>query len=98
MYALVGVWNLDPARHQEQDRNLQELIIPSARSHPGFLAGYWMRDPKSGKGHSTILLDNEPAAQAFKEIVLGNTQSRRLRPALPTTHSPSLRCLRRVQR
>jgi hypothetical protein len=75
MYALVGVWNLDPARHWGQDKRLQELIIPSIRSHPGFVAGYWMRDPESGKGHTTIVLDSEPSARAFKEIVLGNTQS-----------------------
>jgi hypothetical protein len=34
-----------------------------------------MRDPESGKGHTTIVLDNEMSARAFKEIVLSNTQS-----------------------
>jgi hypothetical protein len=75
MYAVVGVWNFDPARQNEQDQGLQELIIPSVRSHPGFVAGYWMQDPESGKGHTTIVLDNEMSARAFKEIVLSNTQS-----------------------
>jgi hypothetical protein len=70
MYAVVGVWNLDPARQREQDQGLQELTIPAVRSHPGFVAGYWMRDPESGMGHTTIVLDSEPSARAFKEFVL----------------------------
>lgn len=75
MYAVVGVWNLDPTSRREQGQVLQELIIPSVRSHPGFVAGYWMRDPESGMGHTTVVLDSEPSARAFKEIVLSNAQS-----------------------
>jgi hypothetical protein len=75
MFAVVGIWNLDPALREEQDRGLPELIIPSVRSHPGFVAGYWMRDPESGKGHTTIVLDSEESARAFKEIVLGNARN-----------------------
>jgi hypothetical protein len=75
MYAVVGIWNMDPSLRDEQDQGLHELIIPSVRNHPGFVAGYWMRDPHSGKGHSTIVLDSEQSAQAFKEAVLGNTQN-----------------------
>jgi hypothetical protein len=66
---------MDPARREELDRGLTELIIPSIRSHPGFLAGYWMRDPESGKGHTTIVLETEPSARAFKDAVLGNAQN-----------------------
>jgi hypothetical protein len=66
---------MDPARHEEQDQGLHELIIPAVRDHPGFVAGYWMRDPDTGKGHTTIVLENERAARAFKESVLGNTQN-----------------------
>jgi hypothetical protein len=74
MYAVVGVWNMDPGRREEQDRGLRELIIPAVRSHPGFVAGYWMRDPETGKGHTTIVLDSEPSARAFKDAVLGNAR------------------------
>jgi len=75
MYAVVAVWNTDPARRGEQDRGPHELIIPSVRNHRGFAAGYWMRDPRIGKGHTTIVLDNERSAQAFNQLVLGNTQN-----------------------
>jgi hypothetical protein len=75
MYAVVGIWNIDPSLRDKQDQGLHELVIPSVRNHPGFVAGYWMRDPHSGKGHSTILLDSEHSAQALKESVLGNTQN-----------------------
>jgi hypothetical protein len=66
---------MDPARRNEQDRGLYEMIIPLARSHPGFMAGYWMRDPESGKGHTTIVLDSEPSARAFKDTALGNARN-----------------------
>jgi hypothetical protein len=76
MYAVVGIWNIDPSLREKQDQGrLHELVIPSTRHHPGFLVGYWMRDPQSGKGHSTIVLDSEQSAQAFKETVLGNSQN-----------------------
>jgi hypothetical protein len=75
MYAVVGIWNIDPAFRDTQDQGLHELVIPSVRNHPGFVAGYWMRDPHSGKGHTTIVLDSEQSAQAFKENVLGNSQN-----------------------
>ena len=74
MYAVVGIWNMDPAGREEQDRGLRDLIIPSVRRHPGFCAGYWMRDPETGKGHTTIVLDSESSARAFKDAVLGNAR------------------------
>ena len=75
MYAVVGIWNIDPSLRDKQDQGLHELVIPSVRNHPGFVAGYRMRDPNSGKGHSTIVLDSERSAEAFTEIVLSNTQN-----------------------
>lgn len=72
MYAVVGIWNMDPDGPDEQHRGLRDLTIPSVQNHPGFRAGYWMRDPESGKGHTTIVLDSEPSARAFKDAVLGN--------------------------
>lgn len=75
MYAIVSVWSMDPAHREEQDRVLHELIVPSVQDHPGFVAGYWMRDPHSGKGHSTTVLADERSAQAFKQMVLGDLQN-----------------------
>jgi hypothetical protein len=75
MYAVVGIWNIDPSLRDKQDQALHELVIPSVRNHPGFVAGYPMRDPYRGKGQSTIVLDSEQSAEAFTEIVLSNTQN-----------------------
>jgi hypothetical protein len=66
---------MDPGRREEQDCSLHELIIPTVRSHPGFRVGYWMRDPESGKGHTTIVLDSEQAARAFNYAVLDNARN-----------------------
>ena len=75
MYAVVGIWNIDPTLRDKQDQGLHALVIPSVRNHPGFVVGYWMRDVDSGKGHTTIVLESEQSAQAFKENVLGNSQN-----------------------
>jgi hypothetical protein len=75
MYAVVGIWNIDPSLRDQQDQGLHELVIPSVRNHPGFVVGYWMRDVHSGKGHTTIVLDSEQSAQSFKESVLSNSQN-----------------------
>jgi hypothetical protein len=32
----------------------------------GFVAGYWTRDPESGRTHATILFDDQAAAPAVK--------------------------------
>lgn len=43
-------------------------------SHPGFVAGYWTRDPDSGKLHSMILFDSKESAEALKARVAGRAQ------------------------
>jgi hypothetical protein len=54
---------MDPARHEEQDQGLNELIIPSVRDHPGFVAGYWMRDPQAKAGITT---DSLPSSRCSR--------------------------------
>lgn len=54
---------MDLAHREEQDRRLHEMVSPSVRDHSGFVAGYWMCDPHSGMGHSTIVLDSERSAR-----------------------------------
>lgn len=74
MHALVGVWTAAEAQREEQYRGLHDRVVPDVTSHPGFVAGYWTRDPDSGKLHSMIVLESEASAEALKALVEGNAQ------------------------
>jgi hypothetical protein len=65
-YAIVGRWYADPHRTADQDRELDNAIVPMLRGRPGFVAGYWTRDLESGRTHATILFDDEGAARDCK--------------------------------
>jgi hypothetical protein len=66
MNAVIGRWTTDQSRLEEQDRELHDVIVPMAKAHPGFIAGYWTRDPETGRTHTTIVLDSEESARSFK--------------------------------
>ena len=74
MYAVIGRWTLDPGRAEEHDRELHDVIVPMVKAHPGFVAAYWARDPQTGLRHTTIVLDTEESAHAFKAMVEGRRQ------------------------
>lgn len=40
MYAVVSVWNLEKGREEEQQRGLEQRVVPSVQQAPGFVAGY----------------------------------------------------------
>lgn len=71
MYAAVGVWNMEAGDWEEEQRGLHEEIVPMVRQIPGFVAGYWMGDQAASKTYTTIVWEDEEAAQRFKEFVLG---------------------------
>jgi hypothetical protein len=74
MYAVVGRWTMNQGLVEEQHRVLHDVIVPAARAFPGFVAGYWTRDRESGRTHTTIVLETEESAQAFKTMVEKNRQ------------------------
>jgi hypothetical protein len=51
-------------------KELEEQVVPTVSSAPGFVAGYWTALP-NGKGRGTILFDSEGAAQAAAGQVQG---------------------------
>jgi len=74
MYAVIGRWTVDQRLREEQDRELHDVIVPTVTAHPGFVAAYWTRDPETGRGHTTIVLETEESARAFKALVEGRRQ------------------------
>ncbi|GII31896.1 hypothetical protein [Planotetraspora mira] len=74
MHAVIGIWTVDPAWHDEQHRLLREEIIPLVTRQPGFLTGYWMHDPESGRSHTTAVFDDLESADRFKALVESGTR------------------------
>lgn len=75
MYAVVGIWTMLEGLRAEQDQGLLAQIVPSTKAHPGFVSGVWMRDPETGKGHTTIVLADETSARAMKAAIEANRQA-----------------------
>lgn len=71
MYAVVAVFNLDTAWNEEQQRTVDEQLIPTTREVPGFISGYWMSDPAEPRTHVLTIWDTEEQARAFIDFVQG---------------------------
>ncbi|MGI5290259.1 hypothetical protein ACQEVF_43945 [Nonomuraea polychroma] len=75
MNAVVGIWTVDEARREERTRALHEEVVPLTKSLPGYVSGYWMHDPETGKHYTTIIFDNAKSAAGFKALVESRTQA-----------------------
>ena len=71
-YAVIGVWNMEASRWDEQQRVLHEQLVPMVSQSPGFVAGYWMGDRAASKTYTTIVFENEAAALGFKAFLTGD--------------------------
>jgi hypothetical protein len=43
MYGIIIEVRVDPSREEEVRKMLENMILPSARTHKGIIAGYWLR-------------------------------------------------------
>ena len=71
MYAVVAIFNLERAWDEEQQRTVEEQLIPTTRQVPGFVSGYWMSDPAEPRTHVLTIWDTEEQARTFIEFVQG---------------------------
>ena len=74
MYALVSVWSMAQGRLDEQLRELHDKVVPRVKNLPGFVAGYWNRDPVTGKAHGLAVFEDEADARHLKEFIEGDTK------------------------
>ncbi|GEM_PF-818991 len=74
MHAVVGIWTRDEQHRDEQNRLLHEEVVPLAKGRPGFVCGFWMHDPETGKGHTTTIFDTRESARDFKTLVESRSQ------------------------
>lgn len=63
MYAVIIEVRVNPSREQEARAMIRDVIVPRARAHRGFSAGYWLRtwtsrndswESNVWKGHVTV--------------------------------------------
>ena len=64
MHGIIVDVTVDPNRGEETTRMLREMIVPKARAHAGFVAGYWLRAEQGNRLRSVHLYDSQDAAQA----------------------------------
>ncbi len=62
MYAALVTLTIDPEQAEAAASALVSDILPTVRSPPGFVAGYWL-DPADGQGFSIVLFESEAQAR-----------------------------------
>ncbi len=71
MYGVVAVFNLNRVWDEEQQRTVEEQLIPTTRQVPGFVSGYWMRDPAEPRSNVLTIWDTEEQTRTFIGLVRG---------------------------
>lgn len=74
MHAVLGIWSVDESRRADSERLLRDEVVPQARARPGFVAGYWMHDPETGRNHTTIVFADRDAALGYRALVERGTR------------------------
>lgn len=62
MHAALVSLTVDPERASAAAEALETEILPSVRSAPGFIAGFWL-EPADGRGFSVVLFETEKQAR-----------------------------------
>jgi hypothetical protein len=64
MYAIVIDVKVDLTRDDEARSMVSEMIVPRAKTHPGFARGYWLRALQGDVLRTVQLYDSEDDARA----------------------------------
>jgi len=71
MYAVVGVWDMDPAKAEMQRMGL-EHVVAGVRTAPGLVQGYWTGGPGVERSHTFIVFEDAESAERFAADVRNN--------------------------
>ena len=69
MHGVVIDVKVDPNREQEARDMLNHLIVPRAKTHPGIINGYWLRDVNGDILKTIELYDTEANANELAERI-----------------------------
>ena len=81
MFGVIIEVQVDPSREDEARRLVREMIVPKAKAHPGFAAGYWLRALDADTLTSVHLHDTRENADATAALI----QSEGAPPGAPVT-------------
>jgi hypothetical protein len=81
MYGITIDVRVDTNREEEARKMLREMVVPGAKAHTGFKAGYWLRAIESDLLRAVQLYDSEESARA----AAGQIQSEGPPPGAPVT-------------
>lgn len=68
MYAVIGIWELDTSRQDEQRATLEQ-IVDGVRGAQGLVTGYWTATDDRTRSSTVILFATKAAAEEFAEAV-----------------------------
>jgi quinol monooxygenase YgiN len=71
MFAVIGVWEMDPERRSMQREALEHLVA-GVRQAPGFVTGYWLDGSDPRTSHTFIVFDDRRQAEHFADSVRAN--------------------------
>jgi hypothetical protein len=63
LYAALISLTIDPDQAPAAAQALTSHILPTLRSAPGFVAGYWLDPTNDGDGFSLVLFESEEQAR-----------------------------------
>ncbi len=72
MFAVVGLFNLDPAVASTRDRGVEDIAARVAL-RPGFVAGYWSESKRGTVGHSYVVFELRQQADEYAATVRQNS-------------------------
>lgn len=73
MYAVIGVWDLDPAAKAARDQ-AHARIVEGVGRLPGLVKGYWAESEDTGRAHTVIVFEGRDEAVAFAGSVRANAE------------------------
>jgi hypothetical protein len=76
-HATLATFRLDLTREAEQRVGLDQLIVPSVRRHPGFVAGTWTLDRDAAQSFVMLTYATRGAADSMRENIVSNAENQR---------------------
>jgi hypothetical protein len=74
MFAVIGVWEMDPSLASAQQDVLHH-IVSGVRQAPGLVKGYWTGPGESGEAHTFIVFTDRQNAEFFATDVRNNIEN-----------------------
>jgi len=76
-HATLATFRMDLTREEDQRVGLEQMIVQSVSSSPGFVSGTWTLDRDAAESFVLLTFDSLDAAESMRESVVGNAENQR---------------------